>query len=272
MSSRIEAGREASPPPGAPMATFNVLGVRVTASTMDGVVDFLLDSAEHGRRGYVCVAGVHGIVECRRDASLRRVFNRALVCTCDGMPLVWEGRRAVGSWVERVYGPDLLLRTMDATRDGRFSHFFYGGNEGVAAELAARLRERFPGVRIVGAECPPFRPLNETEAEALASRIEALRPDFFWVGLSTPKQDRFMAEYSSRLAATVMLGVGAAFDFHTGRASEAPRWMMNAGLQWLHRLASDPRRLWKRYATIVPRYLAWIALQRSGLRAFPIED
>ena len=132
------------------------------------------------------------------------------------------------------------------------------------------MEKRFPGVRITGTYCPPFRPLNAEEEANLQSELEARQPDMLWVGLSTPKQERFMAAYLPRLAATVAFGVGAAFDFHTGRMREAPRWMMRAGLQWLHRLCSDPRRLWKRYAVIVPTFLARIFLQATGLRKYPI--
>ncbi len=249
---------------------FNVLGVAVSAMNLDIATQAVLDACASRTKGYVCVTGVHGITEAQSDAGFRAILNGAFLNTCDGMPLVWEGRRAVGSWVDRVYGPDLMLRIMEATRDGKCTHFFYGGAPGVADALKAAMDSRFPGVRIVGTYCPPFRPLNTEEETELTATLAEKKPDLFWVGLSTPKQERFMSAYLPKLETTVMFGVGAAFDFHTGRMSEAPRWMMRCGLQWLHRLCSDPKRLWKRYGIIVPTYLFRILLQRTGLRKYPL--
>jgi N-acetylglucosaminyldiphosphoundecaprenol N-acetyl-beta-D-mannosaminyltransferase len=254
-----------------PVPKFNVLGVAMSAMNLDLATRAVLAACAERRKGYVCVTGVHGVSEAQRDVGFRKILNGAFLNTCDGMPLVWEGRRALGPEVDRVYGPDLMLRIMDATRDGRFSHYFYGGASGVADHLKAALEQRFPGVKIVGTHCPPFRPLTAEEDLALAVDVAAKRPDMMWIGLSTPKQERFMAEYLPRLETTLMFGVGAAFDFHTGRMREAPRWMMRSGLQWLHRLSSDPRRLWKRYGVIVPTYLARIFLQRTGLRKYPLD-
>ena len=242
----------------------------MSAMNLDIATQAVIEACAARRKGYVCVTGVHGITEAQSDAAFRRILNNAFLNTCDGMPLVWEGRRACGAWVDRVYGPDLMLRIMEATRDGRFTHYFYGGAPGVADHLSAAMEQRFPGVRIIGTHCPPFRPLDETERSALIAEIVERKPDLFWVGLSTPKQERFMAEYLPLLDTTVMFGVGAAFDFHTGRMKEAPRWMMRCGLQWIHRLYSDPKRLWRRYGIIVPSYLFRIFLQRSGLRKYPV--
>jgi N-acetylglucosaminyldiphosphoundecaprenol N-acetyl-beta-D-mannosaminyltransferase len=250
---------------------FNVLGVAMSAMNLDIATQAVLEACAERRKGYVCLTGVHGVSEAQKDPLFRRILNGAFLNTCDGMPLVWEGRRKVGKWVERVYGPDLMLRIMEATRDGKYVHYLYGGAPGVAEALQASMEQRFPGVRVVGTYCPPFRPLNEEEQRALAADVAEKKPDLFWVGLSTPKQERFMAEYLPRLDTSVMFGVGAAFDFHTGRMKEAPRWMMRNGLQWLHRLCSDPKRLWKRYGVIVPTYLFRIFLQRTGLKKYPVE-
>ncbi len=249
---------------------FNVLGVAVSAMDLDIATRAVLDACAAQRRGYVCVTGVHGVTEAQGDEAFRRILNGAFLNTCDGMPLVWAGRSAVGPSVQRVYGPDLMLRVMEATRDGRFSHFFHGGAPGVADALRAEMERRFPGVRITGTCCPPFRPLNEAEETALAAELAEKKPDMMWIGLSTPKQEKFMAAYLPRLETTVMLGVGAAFDFHTGRMKEAPRWMMRCGLQWLHRLCSDPRRLWRRYGVIVPTFLFRRFLQKTGMRKYPL--
>ncbi len=250
---------------------FNVLGVAVSAMNLDIATQAVLDACRTRTKGYVCVTGVHGVSEAQNDAGFRSILNGAFLNTCDGMPLVWEGRRAKGGWVDRVYGPDLMLRIMEATRDGKYTHFFYGGAPGVADALKAAMESRFPSVRVVGTYCPPFRPLNASEDAELAGILTEKKPDLFWVGLSTPKQERFMSAYLPKLDTTIMFGVGAAFDFHTGRMAEAPRWMMRCGLQWLHRLCSDPKRLWKRYGIIVPTYLFRIFLQRTGLKKYPLE-
>ena len=251
---------------------FNVLGVAMSAMDLRVATQAVLEACVEKRKGYVCVTGVHGVTEAQNDPEFRRILNGAYLNTCDGMPLVWVGRAKVGGQTARVYGPDLMLAVMEATRDGKYSHYFYGGAPGVADALRESMERRFPGARIVGTHCPPFRPLTAEEDAALCAEIAEKKPDLFWVGLSTPKQERFMAAYLPRLATTVAFGVGAAFDFHTGRMREAPRWMMRAGLQWLHRLGSDPRRLWKRYAVIVPTFIGRIALQFSGLKKYPLDD
>jgi N-acetylglucosaminyldiphosphoundecaprenol N-acetyl-beta-D-mannosaminyltransferase len=163
-----------------------------------------------------------------------------------------------------------MLEMFRATQDGKFTHFLYGGAPGVAEELQAALEAKFPGVRVVGTYCPPFRALNAEEEAALAAQIAALRPDFFWVGLSTPKQERFMAEYLPKLDATVMFAVGAAFDFHSGRVRQAPRWIQRSGFEWLYRMCSQPRRLWRRYCVNNPLFVWRIFLQLTGLKKYPL--
>jgi N-acetylglucosaminyldiphosphoundecaprenol N-acetyl-beta-D-mannosaminyltransferase len=166
----------------------------------------------------------------------------------------------------RVYGPDLMLAVCARSASAGWRHFLYGGQPGVAGSLRETLERRYPGIRIAGTYCPPFRPLNAGEERQLADAVASAKPDLFWVGLSTPKQERFMAAQLAALDATVMLGVGAAFDIHTGRHRDAPAWVKRAGLQWLHRLLQDPRRLGPRYARIVPAFLFLIALQALGRR------
>ncbi len=243
-------------PPSDPAPTFDVLGVRVSGQTLAGAAGAILRAAREGRKGYVCVTGVHGITEAQNDAAFRAVLNGAFLNTTDGMPLVWLGRHYVGRWVERVYGPDLMLEVFAGGLAEGATHFFYGGAPGVAEELRTRLVARFPGARVVGTFCPPFRPLAPEEQSALAAQVAALQPDLFWVGLSTPKQEKFMAEYLPRLETKIMLGVGAAFDFHSGTVRQAPRWMQRSGLEWFFRLATEPQRLWRRYAINNPLF-AW---------------
>ena len=143
----------------------------------------------------------------------------------------------------RVYGPELMEAVFAWSRAHGKTHFFYGGNTGVAEALKLRLEQRFPGIRIVGSYTPPFRPLTAAEFEELRSKVASVQPDFFWVGLSTPKQERFMAEHLQKLDAKIMLGVGAAFDFHAGKVTQAPRWIQRSGFEWLFRLCAEPRRL-----------------------------
>lgn len=246
----------------------NVLGVGISVLSLEAAVSVLAAALADGRRGYVCVTGVHGVMESQADPELRRVHNASLLTTPDGMPMVWAGRLAGHRRMSRVYGPELMEHVFRWSQQSGATHFFYGGNTGVVEELKAGLQRRFPGLRIVGTYTPPFRPLNVTEEAALSEQVAAVKPDFFWVGLSTPKQERFMASYLQRLETSIMVGVGAAFDFHAGRVAQAPRWIQRSGLEWLYRTGREPRRLWKRYATNNPRFAWRFALQTLGLRKY----
>jgi N-acetylglucosaminyldiphosphoundecaprenol N-acetyl-beta-D-mannosaminyltransferase len=243
----------------------NVLGVRISAINLARAREVILNAARERRKGYLCVTGVHGVMESHDDPALREIHNHALLCTPDGMPMVWLGRLRGQREMGRVYGPDLMLEMM--AHPG-LRHYLYGGAEGVTKQLAERLTARFPGLQVVGTFEPPFRPLNEAETEALRRDVAGARPDIFWVGLSTPKQERFMAEYLDRLDTTLMIGVGAAFDFHAGRVKQAPRWMQRNGLEWLYRLGREPRRLGPRYLWNNPRFVFWSACQWLGLRRY----
>jgi len=251
---------------------FNVLGVAMSAMTLPIATEAALEALRQRRKGYVCVTGVHGVMEAQGDPGFRQILNTAFLNTTDGMPLVWLGRRAVGSFVDRVYGPDLMLELFRATQSTAFRHFFYGGAPGVAEALQTRLEARFPGVTICGAYCPPFRPLNTGEETALIALVRERRPDIIWVGLSTPKQERFMAEFLPRLDTTLLFGVGAAFDFHAGRVKQAPRWVQRSGFEWLYRMLREPKRLARRYLVNNPLFLWRIAGQLLGLRKYPIAD
>jgi N-acetylglucosaminyldiphosphoundecaprenol N-acetyl-beta-D-mannosaminyltransferase len=218
------------------------------------------------RRGYVCVTTVHGICEARADASFRRILNHSWLTTPDGMPLVWLGPRGV----TRVYGPDLLHAVCDEGRIVGLRHFFYGGNPGVVQELQHRLTGQFPGLQVVGTYTPPFRPLTAEEWSEFSGLVRDTRPDVIWVGISTPKQERFMAEAWPKLEAGVLIGVGAAFDFFSGRVRQAPRWMQRSGLEWLFRLCMEPRRLAGRYLRTNPRFIAGVILQKLRIRKYPL--
>lgn len=243
---------------------FNVLGVGVSAIDMSMAVATIDKWIVERRREFVCLRDVHGIMACRQDAELREIHGAAgLVCP-DGMPLVWMAHRLGFREVARVCGPDLMLALCAYSLDKNYRHFLYGGAPGVVEELADALRRRFPGLRIVGTHSPPFRPLSEAEDADVVRRINASQADMVWVGLGSPRQERWMAAHVGRLEAPVLLGVGAAFDWLAGRKRRAPRWMRRSGLEWLHRLVCEPRRLWRRYVLVTPRFLPLAALQVLG--------
>ena len=249
----------------------NVLGVGISVLDLPSATRAILDAVRERRRGYVCVTGVHGVSEAQADDAFRRILNRAFLCTPDGMPLVWLGKLG-GHWdMDRVYGPDLMLDVLQASAPNEVRHFFCGGASGAAEELRTRLTARFPSIRIVGVYEPPFRPLTTEEETALREQVRAARPDIVWVGLSTPKQERFMAEYLPKLETTVMVGVGAAFDFHSGRVRQAPRWMQRSGLEWVYRIYREPRRLWWRYFKNNPLFIWRVLLQHTGLRRHALD-
>lgn len=255
----------------------NVLGVGVHAVNMKTAVKRIMDAAVKREKGYVCVTGAHGVIESLRDEALARIHNRSFLTVPDGMPVVWSGCLQGFRKMGRIYGPDMMLEVMRATagargQDRRLTHFLYGGKEGVAPRLKLALESLVPGVEIVGTYTPPFGPLNEEQFRGFDMLLRQLKPDFLWVGLSTPKQERFMAEMSGRLHASVMLGVGAAFDIHLGLIKDAPACMKRAGLQWLHRLCSEPRRLWRRYAVIVPLFACHSFLQLAGFKSYSMQE
>ena len=244
----------------------NILGVGVSALNMTMALEVIEGWIERREPHYVCVTGVHGVMESQRDENLRRIHNRAGLVTPDGMPLVWLSRLKGFRHVERVYGPDLMLALCERSAAKGYRHFFYGGAEGVPEQLASVLQKRFPGLQVAGTFSPPFRPLTPEEDDQIIQMINEAAPDIVWVGLSTPKQERWMAEHVGRLTAPVLIGVGAAFDFLTGRKPQAPRWMQRAGLEWLFRLLTEPRRLWRRYLTNNPLFVALVVLQALGVR------
>jgi N-acetylglucosaminyldiphosphoundecaprenol N-acetyl-beta-D-mannosaminyltransferase len=252
--------------------TVNVLGVAVSPINMGLALEQITTAIANKQKGYVCVTGVHGISVAQSDPAFRQILNRAFLCTPDGMPLVWVGRCQGQKQMRRVYGPDLMLAVMELSGKTGWRHFFYGGAHGTADMLTARLAQRFPKLQIVGAWEPPFRPLNQEERQKLREQIRLARPDILWVGLSTPKQEMFMAEYLDQLDVTLMFGVGAAFDFLAGTVRQAPKWMQRSGLEWLFRLYCEPRRLWKRYFKNNPLFVARIFCQFTGLRKFPLRD
>jgi N-acetylglucosaminyldiphosphoundecaprenol N-acetyl-beta-D-mannosaminyltransferase len=242
----------------------NVLGVGVHALDMEEAVrrsEYLLAS---GGQGYVCVTGVHGVMESQSDPELRATLNRAFLCLPDGMPTVWVGRLQGHTQMRRVYGPDFMIEMCRRSQAFGYRHFLYGGAPGVAERLKAKLESRMPCLQIVGTFTPPYGPMSTQQQTELSALVQQSRADIFWVGLSTPNQERFMADFCGRLAVKLMVGVGAAFDINAGLRSDAPHWIKQCGLQWLHRLCQEPLRLGPRYLKHNPRFLLAICRQFCG--------
>lgn len=255
------------------MAAFrhaNVLGVKVSAISIPlalEVIDTWIKNREHN---YVTITNVHGVVESQRDEKIRDIHNRAGMVTPDGMPLVWANHWQGNRDVRRVYGPDLMLAVCEKSAEAGYRHFFYGGADGVPELLKEKLVQRFPHLQVVGCYSPPFRQLTDDEDRDIIRMIDESGADIVWVGLSTPKQERWMDAHLGRLQAPVMVGVGAAFDFHAGLKSQAPAWMQRSGLEWFYRLITEPRRLAKRYLINNPIFVALITLQMLGIRKYEL--
>lgn len=244
----------------------DVLGVGVSTVNQDMALAEVTRWVDTGERHYVCVTGVHGVMESQRDPELLAIHNASGLTTPDGMPMVWAGHKAGAEWMDRVYGPDLMLNVLARAAERGWSSFLYGGKDGVPELLAEKLTERIPGVKFAGMYSPPFRPLTEEEDEAIVKRINDSGAQLVWVGLSTPKQERWMAAHRDRLNAPAMFGVGAAFDFHAGLVPQAPPWMQRNGLEWFYRLTKEPKRLWRRYFQNNPAYLRAIRKRPPFLR------
>ena len=246
---------------GGALPRVDVLGVHVSAIDMSAALTEISRWIAERERHYVCVTGVHGVMESQDDPALKAIHNASGLTTPDGMPMVWSARRAGFAAADRVYGPDLMLAVCRRAAENGWSSYFYGGKEGIPELLVDRLQQQFPDLQVAGTFSPPFRPLTAEEDEAVVAAINDSGADIVWVGLSTPKQERWMAAHVDRLDAPVLVGVGAAFDMHAGVLPQAPRWMQRSGLEWLYRLLREPRRLWRRYLRNNPRFV-WALLRR----------
>jgi N-acetylglucosaminyldiphosphoundecaprenol N-acetyl-beta-D-mannosaminyltransferase len=245
----------ATPADHLPVEYGDVIGVNVSAITMDDAIATIERWIRDGRREYVCITGVHGVMESRRDPLLRKIHNQAGMVTPDGVPLVYFLHLTGRKRTQRVYGPDLMREMTAVSARHGYRQFYYGGDVGVAEKLKETLVKSAPGLQVAGTFYPPFREMTPEEDRAAVDVINAARPHIVWVGLSTPKQERWMATHLGRIEAPVMIGVGAAFDFLAGTKRQAPKWMQRYALEWLFRLCSEPRRLWRRYAYIVPGFM-----------------
>ncbi len=252
---------KSAPGPTAPAAV-TVLGVPLALTDYGRTMDWIDDAIAHGERGYICVAATHTVMVCDEDPELREAVLNSSLTVPDGQPLVWAMNALGGDLSQRVYGPELMARYCERAADSRVKMYLYGGrNQGALVQLALNLRQRYPGVKIVGGYSPPFRDMTQEEDDAIIKEINRSRADVVWVGVGAPKQEKWMAAMRGRLDAPVMIGVGAAFDFHAGLVPQAPNWMQSAGLEWLFRLAHEPRRLWRRYARYNPRFVTGFARQ-----------
>lgn len=256
----------------------NVLGVGISVLNLELTERQLFEAADRPDfQGFVTITGVHGVVESQKDEELKKIHNRSFLSTPDGMPMVWIGQWSGHREMDRVYGPELMLKVMESSSKTGHGHYFFGGARGVADELKENLVDRFDGLNVVGTMCPPFRALTEEEEENLYEKLQAIKPHFFWVGLSTPKQEYFMHNFLKKYKdltkdwghGMVMLGVGAAFDFHSGKIKQAPYLIQRSGFEWLYRITQDPKRLLKRYAVSNSVFIYKLCLQIAG-KKFPI--
>jgi N-acetylglucosaminyldiphosphoundecaprenol N-acetyl-beta-D-mannosaminyltransferase len=248
------------------MTTVELLGIPVTAQRYADAVDAFLVAAKEQRPFRAHFATVHSIVEATGNEALQTVFESADMVAADGMPLVWLSRRRGAPTAERVCGPDVMLSLCDRGRDVGLRHYFVGGRPGTPEALAERLFARFPGLAVAGTASPPFRSLDAAEDRALVDAINAATPDVIWIGLGSPKQEFWAADHAGRLTAPLILPVGAAFDFPSGRLRRAPRWMQRVGLEWLFRLAAEPRRLFRRYIVTNIRFGYLVAREELSRR------
>lgn len=231
-----------------------ILGVPVSAINMGEAIATILSWVKNHNANYICVRDVHGIMRALDDPALMEIHNQAGMVTPDGMPLVWITRGRGYHNVQRVCGADLVAALCGASISNGIRHYFYGGKPGVANRMAEALTATYPGLQVAGIDTPPFRALTVEEDEAMVASISATQPHVVWVGLSTPKQEYWMRDHVGRIPGATLIGVGAAFDFYAGDVNRAPHWMRKSGFEWLHRLLSEPTRLWRRYLLMAPKF------------------
>jgi len=259
----LQPQRLITPPP--PLV--EVLGVPLALTDYDEMLKWIDTAVTGGERGYICACNVHTVMRAREDSELRDALLGASVNVPDGQPLVWAINALGHQLPGRVYGPELMSRTCALAAERGHRLYLYGGrNQGALVQLALNLRHRYPGVKIVGGYSPPHRPLSEEERVAITAEINHSGADIVWAGIGVPKQEKWMAVMRPNLEAPVLVGVGAAFDFHAGLVPQAPVWIQEAGLEWAYRLTHEPRRLWRRYLRYNPRFLGAFARQLSAQR------
>ncbi len=264
---RLDGSVETAVAPVRGPETVDVLGVPLALTDYQRTLDWIDAMVAARQRGYVCVTNVHSLMASAEDPELRAALLGSSLNVPDGQPLVWAVNLLGHPLSDRVYGPDLMAQACARCIDRGQRLYLYGGrNQGALVQLTLNLRQRFPGIRIVGGYSPPHRPLTEAERAAVITEINASRADVVWVGIGVPKQEKWMADMRAALTSPVLVGVGAAFDFHAGLVPQAPGWIQSAGLEWAYRLAHEPRRLWRRYTRYNPRFVLAFARQLARHR------
>jgi N-acetylglucosaminyldiphosphoundecaprenol N-acetyl-beta-D-mannosaminyltransferase len=256
------------PAPGSGIRRRDILGVPIALTDYAGAMDVMDEMIATRSRGWVCAAAVHSVMVARSDPLMHRALTDSVITVPDGMPIVWAANLLGEKLSNRVYGPELMRRYCERNVDKEHRVWLYGGrDQGALVQLALSLRRQHPGLKIVGGYSPPFRALTAEEDDAIADQINEARPDLLWVGIGVPKQEKWMVRMRDRLEVPVMCAVGAAFDFHAGRVSQAPRWMQERGLEWTYRIAQEPRRLLPRYLYTNPYFMGAFAKQYLAERA-----
>jgi N-acetylglucosaminyldiphosphoundecaprenol N-acetyl-beta-D-mannosaminyltransferase len=255
-------------PEPAPLPQADVLGIPLALSDYEQTMDWIDAMIASDSRGYLTAAAVHLVMVAQEDPDTREAVLGATLAVPDGQPLVWAlhalGHRQGSS---RVYGPELMARYCERAAASGLRMYLYGGrNQGALVALARNLRDRYPGIRIVGGYAPPFTPPTPTEDDWIVREINSSGADVVWVGTGQPKQEKWMLRLRERLEVPMLIGVGAAFDFHAGLVPQAPAWMQSLGLEWTYRLGHEPRRLWRRYARYNPRFVIGFARQYAAHR------
>jgi N-acetylglucosaminyldiphosphoundecaprenol N-acetyl-beta-D-mannosaminyltransferase len=246
----------------APPPSVAVLGIPLALTDYDATLDWIDGMAEARRPGYLCVAATHTVMVSQEDPELREAVLGADFTVPDGQPLVWALNLLGHRLGDRVYGPDLMHKACArAARTGRRMYLYGGRDQGALVQLTRNLRLRHPGLQIVGGHVPPYRELTREEEAAVAADIQRSGAEVVWVGIGVPRQEKWMARMTPRLRSHVLIGVGAAFDFHGGLTRQAPAWLQKLGLEWAFRLAQEPRRLWRRYLRYNPRFVVGFARQ-----------
>lgn len=237
------------------LSKFYILKTKISAIDMHDACSLVEEAISKGLKKYICVCPVSTIMECKKNEEVLVSVNSADLATPDGMAVVWMGRMRGYKNIRRVYGPELMQNICGISLKKGYRHYFYGSTRETLDKLQEKLGKKYPGLIIRGSFSPPFRPLTKDEDDKIVEEINRSNSDIVWVGLGSPKQDLWMYRHRDRINASVMIGVGAAFDFLAGIKPQAPRWIRNNGFEWLFRLVTEPKRLWRRYLIDYPRFV-----------------
>ncbi|MDU6428055.1 WecB/TagA/CpsF family glycosyltransferase [Clostridium perfringens] len=236
------------------MQTCNILGVNIAVTNMRDTVNYIKENLEQLKGNYICISNVHTTVMSYENKEYRKIQNGGALALPDGGPLSVISRKKGYKNAERVTGPDLMGEIFKISEENGYTHYFYGSTDSILKTLELKLKEKYPSLKIKGMYSPPFRPLTSEEDCEITTNINKVKPDFIWVGLGAPKQEIWMAEHQNKID-SIMIGVGAGFDYYAGSIKRAPMWMQSCSLEWVYRLMQDPRRLFKRYISTNSKFL-----------------